>query len=161
MGPKPGCFTCRAKKVKCDEQTPECRRCERLDLRCEWTKSTAKSRIAANSRRKSALPKILPKFDLNSLEFHDDLFELSAAWPTGLASNPLNSHEHVQRHLFPGDEAALPMSECFSSYFSPEDWFHDLALPLDSTNVQEAAVPNDTEVNTTAKIAGTLPWFVA
>ncbi|KAJ5587258.1 uncharacterized protein N7459_003023 [Penicillium hispanicum] len=31
-----GCNTCRAKKVKCDEQRPECGRCSRLRLPCDW-----------------------------------------------------------------------------------------------------------------------------
>jgi hypothetical protein len=32
-----GCRTCRDKKVKCDEQHPKCRRCERLRLDCDYT----------------------------------------------------------------------------------------------------------------------------
>ncbi|KAH6991400.1 hypothetical protein BKA56DRAFT_574369 [Ilyonectria sp. MPI-CAGE-AT-0026] len=37
-----GCFTCRSKHVKCDEQLPVCRRCERLGLTCQpyWSKAT-------------------------------------------------------------------------------------------------------------------------
>lgn len=31
-----GCETCRSKKVKCDEQRPNCARCCRLKLRCGW-----------------------------------------------------------------------------------------------------------------------------
>lgn len=31
-----GCWTCRAKKVKCDEERPRCRRCSRLDLVCDY-----------------------------------------------------------------------------------------------------------------------------
>ncbi|KAL4787101.1 hypothetical protein BJX76DRAFT_354511 [Aspergillus varians] len=33
---KTGCTTCRAKKVKCDEQRPDCSRCRRLRLNCRW-----------------------------------------------------------------------------------------------------------------------------
>lgn len=30
-----GCLTCRRSRVKCDEAIPTCKRCQRLDLRCE------------------------------------------------------------------------------------------------------------------------------
>lgn len=30
-----GCWTCRARKVKCDEERPECRRCCQKGLECE------------------------------------------------------------------------------------------------------------------------------
>lgn len=33
---KSGCGTCRLKKVKCNEQRPECARCYRLGLACQW-----------------------------------------------------------------------------------------------------------------------------
>ena len=33
----PGCFTCRARKVRCDEQHPICRTCNRLRLSCSYT----------------------------------------------------------------------------------------------------------------------------
>ncbi|KAE8317648.1 hypothetical protein BDV41DRAFT_572527 [Aspergillus transmontanensis] len=32
-----GCWTCRTKKVKCDESRPQCRRCLRLKLLCDYT----------------------------------------------------------------------------------------------------------------------------
>ncbi|KNG83020.1 hypothetical protein ANOM_008248 [Aspergillus nomiae NRRL 13137] len=32
-----GCWTCRTKKVKCDEGRPQCRRCLRLKLLCDYT----------------------------------------------------------------------------------------------------------------------------
>lgn len=35
-----GCWTCRTKKVKCDEQRPHCRRCTRLKLLCDYAPRT-------------------------------------------------------------------------------------------------------------------------
>lgn len=31
-----GCITCKRRKVRCNEQTPQCSHCERLGLKCEW-----------------------------------------------------------------------------------------------------------------------------
>ncbi|KAH7156029.1 hypothetical protein EDB81DRAFT_376875 [Dactylonectria macrodidyma] len=41
-----GCLTCRTKHVKCDEQLPVCRRCQRLGLTCQpyWLKPTSASK---------------------------------------------------------------------------------------------------------------------
>lgn len=33
---RPGCTTCRRRKVKCDEKRPVCQRCRLLDFDCEW-----------------------------------------------------------------------------------------------------------------------------
>ncbi|KAF3022431.1 hypothetical protein E8E14_007262 [Neopestalotiopsis sp. 37M] len=35
------CETCRAKKVKCDERTPICTRCDRLQLPCHWPRESS------------------------------------------------------------------------------------------------------------------------
>jgi Fungal Zn(2)-Cys(6) binuclear cluster domain len=34
---KSGCWTCRARKVKCDERRPVCMGCNRLDLNCDYS----------------------------------------------------------------------------------------------------------------------------
>ncbi|KAF5011074.1 hypothetical protein FDECE_2813 [Fusarium decemcellulare] len=43
-----GCQTCISKRVKCDEQHPECGRCIRLKLECEW--AAAKPSLASRRR---------------------------------------------------------------------------------------------------------------
>ncbi|KDN70701.1 hypothetical protein CSUB01_10338 [Colletotrichum sublineola] len=43
-----GCWTCRTKKVKCDEQRPNCHRCSRLRLLCDYA-----PRIKLTKRHKS------------------------------------------------------------------------------------------------------------
>lgn len=42
-----GCWTCRAKKVKCDEERPQCRRCLRLRLLCDYKPRRARRKPAA------------------------------------------------------------------------------------------------------------------
>ncbi|KPM46440.1 hypothetical protein AK830_g33 [Neonectria ditissima] len=47
-----GCWTCRTKKVKCDEATPQCRRCLRLSLLCDYTprkRSSNSTKLAIQS----------------------------------------------------------------------------------------------------------------
>lgn len=157
-----GCLTCRTKKVKCDEQAPECRRCQRLDLRCEWTRATGKSRVTANSRRRerTALPNILPKIDMNAVDFQDDLLGLFDGWPLSFGTFPPSSNEDPRRHVLSGDGGDLPLSEYFASCFSPEDWFPELALPFDSTNVQREPSTDETEISTSATLASGLSSFV-
>lgn len=36
-----GCLTCRADKKKCDEEHPQCGRCEKMSYDCVWPTSTA------------------------------------------------------------------------------------------------------------------------
>lgn len=40
-----GCWTCRSKKVKCDEIRPQCRRCVRLKLLCDYMPRKRESRL--------------------------------------------------------------------------------------------------------------------
>ncbi|CAF3449348.1 unnamed protein product [Fusarium graminearum] len=47
---KTGCQTCRAKKVKCDEQRPECARCKRLQLTCNWAQELARNKRRGRDR---------------------------------------------------------------------------------------------------------------
>ncbi|GAB7333648.1 hypothetical protein MBLNU13_g05206t1 [Cladosporium sp. NU13] len=45
-----GCRVCRAKKVRCDELRPICRRCARLDLDCDYT-SVVRKKYTRRERR--------------------------------------------------------------------------------------------------------------
>ncbi|PTD09155.1 hypothetical protein FCULG_00007706 [Fusarium culmorum] len=47
-----GCLTCLSKKVKCDESRPQCARCARLGLDCEW----AAQHLPLASRRRGLGP---------------------------------------------------------------------------------------------------------
>lgn len=43
--PAPGCFTCRARKVKCDLTRPSCQTCTRLNLECTYVKPEGQMNI--------------------------------------------------------------------------------------------------------------------
>jgi hypothetical protein len=53
----PGCFVCRARKVKCDERWPTCTNCERLNLDCSGRPGQGglAARAQRNARRDSTL----------------------------------------------------------------------------------------------------------
>ncbi|KAF2178035.1 hypothetical protein K469DRAFT_719204 [Zopfia rhizophila CBS 207.26] len=68
---KTGCLTCRKRKVKCDEEKPDCFRCRRLLMKCIWSEEVLEARArqqqqaamnggAVNSlvRRTSSIPTI-------------------------------------------------------------------------------------------------------
>ncbi|OKL57039.1 hypothetical protein UA08_07356 [Talaromyces atroroseus] len=60
---KNGCWTCRTKKVKCDEERPRCGRCLRLQLFCDYAPRQFKcdSLIAPNKPSASSMPTHLPE----------------------------------------------------------------------------------------------------
>lgn len=158
-----GCITCRTKKVKCDEQTPECRRCRRLALSCEWTKPTGKLRHGTTSKCKArlALPKILPKVDRKILDFEQDLFDMSNAWLAPLAVFPLSPNKDAQQQVVsqPGDGALPP--ECYTSDLILDDWLPELGIPFGSLDVEKSAIQSDSEVCTSVTMSDALSWFVA
>ncbi|KAJ5609722.1 hypothetical protein N7528_010289 [Penicillium herquei] len=50
---KKGCLSCRVRKLKCDEQRPECLRCKTGFIKCEWYSVPIRRRSA----RKEAVPR--------------------------------------------------------------------------------------------------------
>ncbi|RDW82473.1 hypothetical protein BP6252_03585 [Coleophoma cylindrospora] len=48
-----GCWTCRDKKVKCDEQRPQCQRCTRLSRVCDYSSRPRKRRGKEREKKKS------------------------------------------------------------------------------------------------------------
>jgi hypothetical protein len=48
-----GCWTCRTRKVKCDERLPVCKRCERLELTCNYAQRARKPYTSSKRRLKS------------------------------------------------------------------------------------------------------------
>jgi hypothetical protein len=72
-----GCVNCKRRKIKCQENLPECQNCHRLGLVCEYllpsiTRAPAQP---APSKALSTIPAIL--FDLNDMRFFQH-FLLSA-----------------------------------------------------------------------------------
>ncbi|RDW75796.1 hypothetical protein BP5796_06617 [Coleophoma crateriformis] len=48
-----GCWTCRDKKVKCDEQRPQCQRCTRLSRVCDYSPRPRKRKGKGREKKKS------------------------------------------------------------------------------------------------------------
>ncbi|KAJ6788753.1 hypothetical protein PWT90_08540 [Aphanocladium album] len=90
---------------------------------------------------------------MKAVDFQDDLLGLSDGWPLSFGAFAPSSNEHPRRHVLSGDAGDLPLSEYFASCFSPEDWFPELALPFDSTNVQREPSTDETEISTSATLA--------
>ncbi|KAH8648691.1 hypothetical protein BX600DRAFT_530476 [Xylariales sp. PMI_506] len=64
-----GCWTCRGKKVKCDEERPSCRRCIRLGRRCDYTTRQRKkyTRRASTAAPSGHGPDVVARDDSQSL----------------------------------------------------------------------------------------------
>lgn len=41
-----GCLTCKRRKVRCNEQKPQCYHCQRLNLECEWKDAASQRPVA-------------------------------------------------------------------------------------------------------------------
>lgn len=121
-----GCLTCRSKKVKCDEQAPRCRRCNRLDLTCEWA-APGKLRPNAKAKR-SALAKILPKVPPRSIDIgsNSNLYGLQEMWNE--AVNGPSGHR-----LEPAADNELPITACYNTDTIPmwDDWYQELGFTAD------------------------------
>ncbi|KAH7122069.1 hypothetical protein B0J13DRAFT_156155 [Dactylonectria estremocensis] len=76
-----GCLTCRTKHVKCDEQLPVCRRCERLGLTCQpyWLKPTS-----ASKKPSPQLKRLRPKESLSPGSSMNSGYPASAHSPASL-----------------------------------------------------------------------------
>lgn len=106
-----GCLTCRSKKVKCDEESPTCFRCQRLRLRCDWTKQGGKSRTPARSRNRhrTLLPQLSTKERRDSSAVRDTVDDISKTFTftsgaeileTSNNSQPTPRNEATARQAF-------------------------------------------------------------
>ncbi|KAJ5769929.1 uncharacterized protein N7511_001980 [Penicillium nucicola] len=99
---KSGCRTCILKKVKCDENRPQCHRCVRLQLECEWpiqppSLSSRRRGLGPIKTRDAWAPQtILPKSpNQSSLSHFPQADETS-----GDTSTPLATTQCQRRDLF-------------------------------------------------------------
>jgi hypothetical protein len=99
-----GCLTCRARRVKCDEQIPQCRRCVAANVACAGYEQRrvvvpVRSQDRARRRRQMASP-LSPPRSLHSLgnqqSFNSNLEpeDTAGTSPSGL---PLESHNATHR----------------------------------------------------------------
>ncbi|TQW02077.1 fungal zn(2)-Cys(6) binuclear cluster domain-containing protein [Cordyceps javanica] len=124
-----GCLTCRSKKVKCDEQSPRCRRCHRLELKCDWAKPAGRSRPISKAKPKavSNFPKILPR--------------MPSTWSSPIEIPPLSPSHLNQAHEVLLGEATNDLT--FSAFYASDlssnwgDWCPELGIfgsPLHAGN---------------------------
>lgn len=76
-----GCFSCKRRRVKCNELRPSCTSCQRLGLRCEYPTQATTTPNAASSTAVSPTPQP----PLNGLAMEDLRFYhqfLTVAYPT-------------------------------------------------------------------------------
>ncbi|KAF4467138.1 zn 2cys6 transcription factor [Fusarium albosuccineum] len=109
-----GCWTCRTKKVKCDEERPQCRRCLRLKLLCDYAprrRAPRNHRLLIESRNGSASTRtddqslqLLASDWLDLLREHDQSRSLStfsiAAPETGACSVVFTAADHESVRYF-------------------------------------------------------------
>ncbi|KAJ4160068.1 uncharacterized protein LMH87_007998 [Akanthomyces muscarius] len=117
------CLTCRSKKVKCDEESPRCLRCQRLRLRCDWAKQGGKSRTPARyrNRHRTLLPQLSPKVARDSIAIRDAVDDISKTFTFALgneipeassSSQPTRRHEATARQAFD----PFPFLASYASY---------------------------------------------
>ncbi|WPH01583.1 Hypothetical protein R9X50_00443100 [Acrodontium crateriforme] len=63
-----GCFTCRTKKVKCDEEKPTCRRCIRLKMFCDYAPRARRRRTVHRPHNPAPVELAQPANSASSLE---------------------------------------------------------------------------------------------
>lgn len=68
---------CRARRVKCDERKPVCRRCEKIDRQCKWAKDPSDSSIP----RLGVLQTTNPDFQISPSSLRDFEFFVHAGAP--------------------------------------------------------------------------------
>lgn len=64
-----GCFICRRRRVKCDEQKPSCLRCYKVNEMCHYEGAAPQSTSALGQYRLSLLPSAPERLDLSFLQF--------------------------------------------------------------------------------------------
>lgn len=126
-----GCLTCRAKKVKCDEQRSACGRCRRLALACEWDLANpSRSKTKAKRKAKPGLTKILPNVHGINIEPQNSSCESDASLrrPRNSLGVPLQGsmprEEAVDIHLFSAANGPASTAEW-------DNWYQELGFAAD------------------------------
>lgn len=96
-----GCLTCRARRVKCDEQVPECRRCIAANVACAGYEQQRvvvpvkpQDRVRRQGQTTSSLPALLPGPNLQRLRTPILVTEDAAGTPS--SGSPIESQSVAQ-----------------------------------------------------------------
>lgn len=119
-----GCLTCKRRKVRCNEQKPQCYHCQRLNLECEW-------KDAASQRPSAPGPDLVE-------DPAPDVTDPGAGWPSPAAD--LFDFGQPMGDLSLFQDIYLPD---FSEPTAPRQPLQDRALPdgLDAPDSPPAGQP--------------------
>lgn len=97
-----GCQTCKNRRVKCDEVTPECGNCNRLGLDCfypppETTRPRRKSRSAEAVNRHTAASPEAPGFQRSPILSNGDL--ALEQLPAPISKDPITEESEQRRYM--------------------------------------------------------------
>ncbi|KAL5352971.1 hypothetical protein ACLOAV_002920 [Pseudogymnoascus australis] len=112
---KTGCSTCLKRKIKCDEQRPNCRRCTSLELTCEWTARTRKPRTVSKAKGNTTQRSIRP---LQSKEDPPQTDPLSRA-ESEPSTVQVSANNQVLNWLLDSDSSSIPSIRNYSPSISP------------------------------------------
>lgn len=104
-----GCSTCLKRKIKCDEQRPNCQRCTSLELSCEWTARTRKPRTVSKAKGNTT------QRSIRLLESKQDLPQTDAISRADLEPSTVQ----VLNWLLGSNSSSTPSIRNFSPSISP------------------------------------------
>uniref|UniRef100_A0A8H7K7E9 Zn(2)-C6 fungal-type domain-containing protein n=1 Tax=Bionectria ochroleuca TaxID=29856 RepID=A0A8H7K7E9_BIOOC len=115
-----GCFTCKQRKVKCDELRPTCSHCERLNIECKWygarrssigasdegnATRTPESSLSAGLDKASYLPSHpsqVPQGFHQEIDYSGSFWEESDVWQQMFmdVEGAINSENHMMQTTY-------------------------------------------------------------
>lgn len=133
-----GCFMCRQRRKKCNEQKPRCAGCMRQDFKCVWP--APESIAEKSSHEGEVLPSIVSQVgleDMFSSPFADDSTKIgrarSAAY--GLPGITTSMDHHLSLYL---RERFLPVVLRANAHPAFHDWRHLITLGTENTTAMGA-----------------------
>jgi hypothetical protein len=138
------CSRCRARKVKCDGRTPECRICQAYGAQCHYDKMPAMSQVISMTQRIEELEKMLASSENSGHSEMDDVQEM-----------PRQSHvQHaVKSHTDLASSSAVsrpsPQFESTSAVLDPAHSNHDLTgdVTLSYPGTEELSLISETQMD--------------
>ncbi|KAF7585827.1 hypothetical protein BBP40_010049 [Aspergillus hancockii] len=162
MTPKPrsktftGCWTCRSRRVKCDEQRPHCQKCRRSGRTCQgygvrlgWTHSTGDSARNVSQRRllrssfgttpympSSAVAALLNDLDLKTATQRGPFSVFSASPSESIRDSSHNEQVHRSQEVF---------AESFNKYLPQEHVLSPSPYPELSSAMHQSTLPDSSD----------------
>ncbi|KAJ6437434.1 C6 transcription factor [Purpureocillium lavendulum] len=170
QGDRTGCFTCRRRKKKCNEEKPLCSGCKRNKLDCRWPTEAASSSVSASvsasslgssqARSKSmsdaSPPNSISISAAQRMERHAIIAaSMSPEEPRRPQERKLSRHEHQSPRLQRIEPAPEPASSAHLETHSPRDFFHVPSDPgpdmeLDDGDVEDVSHDVDRRSSSTS-----------